>query len=327
MKKIISILCACVASLAFIFVGGCESGNNTIVIAVPDGAPVLAVYNMISEGGKIGGYDVEFKIVSSAEQIGTMLTSKQADVCVMPTNMAAKLYNKGVDLKLASVNVFGVLYMIGNESIATLSDLVGKVVVYTGAGGTPELTLKLIFDENGVEYVQSETAVEGKVAITSVSAGSEAIVKMKSKQADYAVLGEPVVTQANSVLGTKVVLDLQKEWAKIIGDESYTQAGVVLSSTVYNKNVFVRGLMEKLAQNSEYLAADYENVKATLENAGSSLRVNFTAETVERLNIGHKTAVEARGQLEKYFTALYDYDKTLIGGALPSDGFYYGYEK
>ena len=165
------------------------------------------------------------------------------------------------------------------------------------------------------------------MAITAVTAGSDAIKSVKLGKADYAVLGEPVVTQANKNLGTSVVLDLQQEWAKIIGENSYTQAGVVLSKSVYDKNVFVRGLMEQLSLNSEYLLNNYEGVKETLQNSGSALSVDFTQETVKRLNIGHKTAVDAKEGLEKYLNALYEYNPNLIGGKMPDEGFYLAYEK
>ncbi len=329
MKKLVVLLLALLTSLSTLFLSGCTEGasTNEIVISVPDGAPALAVYKMLDEKGKIGGYDVKINIVSGTEEIATQITSGESDVCVMPTNLATKLYNKGVDVKLASVNVFGVLYMIGSQPITSLNDLLGKVIVYTGAGGTPELTLQIIFDKNNIEYVQSETAVEGKVAITAVTAGSDAIKSVKLGKADYAVLGEPVVTQANKNLGTSVVLDLQQEWSKIIGENSYTQAGVVLSKSVYNKNVFVRGLMEQLSLNSEYLLNNYEGVKETLQNSGSALSVDFTQETVERLNIGHKTAVDAKEGLEKYLNALYEYNPSLIGDKMPDEGFYLAYEK
>ena len=120
---------------------------------------------------------------------------------------------------------------------------------------------------------------------------------------------------------------MQQEWAKIIGENSYTQAGVVLSKSVYDKNVFVRGLMEQLSLNSEYLLNNYEGVKETLKNSGSALSVDFTEETVKRLNIGHKTAVDAKEGLEKYLNALYEYNPNLIGGKMPDEGFYLAYEK
>ena len=327
MKKILAFLLALISVCSLFCFAGCEGEEKTIKIAVPDGAPVLAIYNVLKNQEKIGGYNVEVEILDGASNIAAVMTNGGADVAVMPTNIASKLYNSGVDIKLASVNVFGVLYMIGKNPIDNLSDLIGSVIVYTGAGGTPELTLKLILDRNQIPYEESQTPIEGKVALTPVVAGSEAIAMVKTAKANYAVLGEPVVTQANANLGTNVVLDLTSEWIKLVGENSYMQAGVVLSDSVYNKGVFVRGLMETLNGNKALLEEDYENVVSVLERSGSSLRVKFTADTVKRLNVGHLTAVESRQALEKYYGALMEYNKKLIGGKLPDDGFYLNYEK
>lgn len=328
MKKLLSIIiCVLFVCCATILNGCTETTSEVINISVPDGAPAVTVFKMLDEKGQIGGYDVNINIVSGSEEIASQITSNSCDVCVMPTNMALKLYNKGVDIKLASVNVFGVLYMIGSQPISSLNDLLGKVIVYTGAGGTPELTLELILKSNNIEYEKSDTAVENKVALKSVNAGSDAIKTLKMNKCDYAVLGEPVVTQANKTLGTSVVLDLQSEWAKIIGENSYTQAGVVLSKSVYDKNVFARGLLKELQENAEYLQNNFERVKSVLANNGSALTVDFTADTVNRLNIGHAKATDIKPALEKYYTALYDYNPNLIGGKLPDDNFYLAYEK
>ena len=47
------------------------------------------------------------------------------------------------------------------------------------------------------------------------------------------------------------------------------QAGVVLSDSVYNKGVFVRGLMETLNANKALLEEDYENGVYTYQSIGS----------------------------------------------------------
>ena len=327
MKRLLTILIAIMCLFGAFTLSSCDGESESIEIAIVDGAPTLAVYNALKEKGQIGGYNVNFKILSGAENIATVITSGQADVAVMPTNISAKLYNNGVDIKLASVNIFGVLYMIGSQPITQLTDLNGKIIAYVGAGGTPELTIKLILDRNAVAYERSAEKIEGKVALTPISSASEAMTLLKTKKVDYAIVSEPVVTQINSKLGTSVVLDLQEEWSKIIGEKSYMQAGVVLSHSVYNKGVFVRGLMEVLENNSSVLLKDYANVKQTLIDAGSSIRVDFTEDTIKRLNIGHLSAVGAKPSLEKYYNALLEYDPKLIGGKLPDDNFYLGYEK
>lgn len=324
MKKLLSITIAVAFCFMLIVTASCNKPNKKIVVCVPDGAPTLAVYNVIKDKSLLSGYDVEVQVVADATQIAQKVTSAGCDVAVMPLNLASKVYNSGVDIKLYSINVFGVLYMIGKTDVNDLADLSGKVVAYTGIGGTPEITLQLVLDNGSVAYEFSQTAISGKVALNGVNAGSDAIALVKQGKADFAVLGEPAVTQANKVLGTKVVMDMQAEWAKVVAENSYTQAGVVLAKSVYENADFVNKLGNALQNNQSVLQADYASVKQTIQSAGSTLSVDFTQETVTRLNIGCKTAISARQDVEKYLTALKNYNPKLIGGNLPNDKFYYG---
>lgn len=125
---------------------GEDKGN--LNIAVPDGAPALAVLSL--DGKKIGGYTVSVSILSNAQMVMGNLTNGTSSVVVLPSNVCAKMYNKGMSVKLASINVFGVLYMVGSEQITTIADLNGKTVYNIGVGGTPDLTLKYLLKENGI---------------------------------------------------------------------------------------------------------------------------------------------------------------------------------
>lgn len=124
--------------------------KGTITITVPDGAPALTVISL--HNTRIYGYKIVVNVVSGADLVLGSLTNGNSDIVVLPTNVCAKLYNKGMKVRLASVNVFGVLYMVGKTEVKTLDDLVGKTVYNIGAGGTPDLTLKYILKANGYDY-------------------------------------------------------------------------------------------------------------------------------------------------------------------------------
>lgn len=325
MKKLLTAL-SLVLVLLVGTVGCADRSNDKLVIAVPDGAPSLAVYTLLAEKGGLEGYDVKFEFFSGPDTVASEISGGLADIVVLPTNVASKLYNKGTDVKLLSVNIFGVLYMIGTENAASFSDLKGKVVCNIGRGGTPDLTLKLLLDANQVPYEESDSAIDGKVALTYVSEASNAMALKTQGKCDYLVLGEPVVTQANAKLGTHVVFDLQAEWAKAVGADSYMQAGVVINKRVYENEKLVEELTAKLSANKDYIKSHYAEVKGVLTESGSSIKVDFTEDTVSRLNVGFTSAKDAKTALETYFNAIAAYDATFIGGKLPDDGFYYGYE-
>lgn len=333
-KKIFTILLSIVLSCAALFSAGCgiqtvdPNAKTKIVVAMPDGAPVLSVYELLKSVDKLDGHPVEYKIVAGVEEIALGVSKGEVDVGVMPTNVAAKFYNKGTDIKLLSVNVFGCLYLVGKGELTNgLNDLKGKVLTVIGQGASPDITIKLILDRNGIPYQESAEPVDGKVALKYVSQGPDAVALLASDGTDYAVLGEPVATNATKKLaakGVKILLDLQSVWNGLLEEQDcFTQAGVVVAKSVYNDNGLIEALLQKLESNYEYIISDIANVQTTLTKKGSSLSGAFSKELIDRCNLKCKKAIDIKGKIEKYFNAVYAYKPDFIGGKLPDDGFYW----
>lgn len=321
MKKFLSLLAALM--LTFLFVS-CETiPAETITLYAPDGAPAFAVANIL-DGGKIGDYDVESTIVSGADPIKAAVANGEADVAVMPLNLAAILYNGGAKIKLASVNIFGNLYMVGKTPIDGLESLKGKIVYNIGRNATPDITLKYILQQNGIEFIESETPIEGKVAFQYVSAGSEIMQLFASNSIEYAVLGEPAVSTCNLLRSTSVVLDIQAEWKKVAG-KNYTQAGVIISEKLAGDKSFVASLNGLLESNAEFVKTNVDRLKEILSGKGStSINPKLTVDEglINRSSVGYSASSAARSDVESYFNILKDFNAKLIGGKLPDEGFY-----
>lgn len=333
-KLIIAFLTVALSFCAFAC--GTDSDIDTnekeaYTFVMPDGAPVLAAINLIKNYPEIDGHKMEYKIVPAAN-IGQEFL-KNAQLAVMPTNAAAKLYNAGNDLRLASVNVFGVMYMIGQTELSSLEDLKGKVVYSIGEGNTPDLLMKYFLKEAGVEYVKGDTPVDGKVSFVYVNEAPNVIQAMMAwqsgkteKRADYGVIGQPAVKGALAQLtDTKIVFDFQKEWKDDNDGTDYPQAGVVVMSKVAENSSFIAALRQGLAQNYEYISANPTVVNEVLAANGSSLKMSFDKALIDSCNLSYKSATEAKTALEAYFTKSASNDesaKNFFGGKLPSVGFY-----
>lgn len=127
---------------------------ESISLYVPDGAPALSVAKIIAEG-KIGETAVNVNL-STGEDVVAKAMNGEADVVVLPTNAAAKVYNAKKQYSMFSVNVYGVLYVVSTENITKLSDLSGKLVYSIGLGNTPEYVFKKVLSVAGIGYVDAE---------------------------------------------------------------------------------------------------------------------------------------------------------------------------
>lgn len=126
-----------------------QAETKEIHVYVPDGAPALAIAKLLNESN-FEGYSVTYTIVPGAQEISAAIANGSADIAILPTNLAAKLYGMGKPIKLVSSNVFGLLYLVGTEEIADFSKLDQQKILCTGQGGTPDFVLKYILSQNNV---------------------------------------------------------------------------------------------------------------------------------------------------------------------------------
>ncbi len=298
--------------------------NKTFKIGVVDGAPSLVVANLcdgFNYSDDKYNYSTEIEITNTPQNIIAGFANKTYDMAIVPLNLAATAYNKNLGVKLATVNIFGVLYMVGREEITDLNKLKGEVVYSVGAGGTPEIVFKHVLTVNNIKFEDGipDTPKDDTVYINTVSAASEAIAALKTKKANYAILGEPVVTQAIKSTGTVVALDLQKEFSKIHNGVKFVQAGLVVKNEVAESGEYLNKLIEKMSGNRDYLYAEKDNVITKLQSKGSQLKVALTKETLDRCLIGVESAKDLKTEIEAFLTLL---DAKNYGGKIPDENFY-----
>ena len=333
MKKLLIILLvlSLCAMTVFSF-AACSKKTTTdeITIAVPDGGPALGMSYLMKNYSSISKTKVTYKIVDGANGIKSAVMNGEADVAIMPTNMAAILYNGGVEIQFVGTNSYGLLYMLSNTVAPenfTLDALKGQVLHTVGQGGTPEIVLKKVLEGAGVEYEESDTAVAGKVAIKFHAEGTTIIGGLKQGNIHFAVLGEPAVSTAIQKVGGNlaIVCDLQEKWKTAANTEaSYPQTALVAKKSLIESDPYLIKLIAQYTVDcAKALNEDAAPYIAELKAREATVPDTFGAEGVARTNIKPAFGSTAKADVEAYFNILKNFKAPLIGGKLPDDGFYY----
>ncbi|MGN1042061.1 MAG: ABC transporter substrate-binding protein [Christensenellales bacterium] len=317
MKKTICAIFVILAVASVCMFGfGCteKSQEQTINVAVPDGAPALAIAKMLA-GHSFDGYKVNYEIVAGTD-IATKLTSNQVDIAIIPTNLAAKLYNNGIKIKTVASNVYGLLYLVGTEEITSISALKGEKIRCTGFGGTPDFVLQFVLNQYGLSA--------SDVTIEYISQGSDAIAALKGGTAKFAVLGEPAATMSVNRAGAKVLADFQSEWEKSTGSYGYPQACTVVTDTVISeKSAFLKLFLKEMNNNVTWVQENVDSVNSAI--AAYNGKTQFaTAAVVSRCNVKYVGALESKSEVVEYLEIMSTFSSQFIGGKLPDDGFYAG---
>ncbi len=320
MKKIVIIILTVITASFVLAFAGCDT-ETSLQVYVPDGAPALAVANIISEG-KAGGVKAKVTI-STGEDVVAKCGSGQADIAIVPTNAAVKVCSARDDYQLFTTNVWGLLYVVGWRDVSSLTELNGKTVASIGMGNTGEYLFKRILDVNGVSYADASG-----VKLNYVDDGTVAIGVLIQNKCDFALLGEPAATNAISRAATQGktlyrVFDLQALWQDVTESDKtgYPQASVIVKKSLLVQNGFADALYETLTANAAFLSANASKLNGLLVSAGSLLNVNYTADIISRCNI---RAVKANGIKQEIFDYLSEFGEQFTN--LLKDGIYYDFD-
>lgn len=309
MKKILAIL---LLGFTALLVSCTNQSKSALNIYMPDGAPALAMANVLDEGFSHEDYEANFNVVN-ANMITNIVSSSTCDLAIIPTTAAAQLYSKGVGIRLASVNVFGNLYIAGTTTLDSLEGLKGKVV-YTTIGTTISL-VKYILAKNSIDVEDGSEPIADKVVLDSRTDGTEIVQLLKKASTEgkeaYGVLGEPVVSKALGMIsGLKLTFDLQKEYKNVTGFDGYPQACLVVKNKVYEEHTsFVEAFLEKLSANEEFLKTNVSRLPEIFKKYDSTLQnMTFNLDTIARSNVKLEKASVVMESVKNYVEALVKID-------------------
>lgn len=136
-----------------------NESKTTVSVYMPDGAPALSMAKMMCADLSLSK-SLDFHVVA-ANAINSTVTNndetKNADLCVLPVNAAAKLLGSGTKYKLLGTVTHGNLFIISSDGTpVTASNIArkldGKKVGVVNLTAVPGLTFKMILNKYNVLY-------------------------------------------------------------------------------------------------------------------------------------------------------------------------------
>lgn len=290
--------------------------KREINVAVPAGTPALSIVKMINDNYRPEGYTVNYEVINSTDLLSAKILSKEADILIIPTNLAAKLHSKGIEYKLKSVNVWGSLYIVSSEenAIDSLEDLSGKEIYTIGEGLTPDIITKYILEENGIE----------NVTFNYLAGATELAPMFLAGKSEISLMPEPLL----SLVKTKkkdisIVMDLQSEWTKLSEDSaSYPQSGLYINNEILLDKEFTDAFMSEVENSIEWLNANPDEAGLYYEALGLSPPAKIIEKSIAGSNIKFAKTDDIYDTMNKYYEVLFNANPDSIGGMIPSEELY-----
>ena len=268
--------------------------------------------------------EVDFRQWKTHDQLRAEAVSGQIQISATPTSLAANLYQRGVPIKLLNVLVWGVLYLwSGDENISSWQDLRGKKLLIPFRGGLPAQLFFYLASENGLN-------AEEDLDIQYTTDFTQAVQLLLAQQGDIALLSEPAGSAAEiraeaQSKPIRVVLNFQEEWGKTTGKEPrIPQAGTLALTSLIEEHPEVIELVQAELQTAIVWARENPAQAAELGSSILGLKPKAIELSLLRTPLKMVTGLEAREDLEFWFSRLMETNPKLLGGKLPDAGFYYG---
>ena len=281
------------------------NGNDvTLTFAAPEGTPALAIARLITDNKSISGKNVNYKIVNPSN-IAKEMQAGLSDLVIMPVNAGATLINKGADYKLVSVAVDGSLYLVGKSDTATtaattltIDDIKGKRIACIGQQGVPGLVFRYILKANNISIVDDvKNLNDTSVYVQYAGDGLQAKTAVENKSVDYAVVGEPAATTFKIKFGFNAQMDLQAEYKKVSGKETYPQAGIFVTSSLSSDTAFMDALFAALKASKEWVKNNPQSVNDFMK-ANAYESAAFPAPSIAKCNVNaEKLTAEKKAEV------------------------------
>ncbi len=318
MKKSLALVLLIILTITMLGLVACNEEKEAIVIGTPDGAPALAFANLLATTQEYKTQaTVTIDVVSgtdAAVTVGGKLTSDDYDVAVLPSNVAANIYNGQLDVSVLGTVTWGNLYLINKTgAMASLSELSGKKVYSISMSGIPYQLFAYLLAQNGMSIATDQDIADNNLTNKVIVEGATApqIIAKWSTSVDYAIVAEPALTNIIAKTSAQIGMDLQQAYATATNSDAtgYPQAVLVAKkSFIKNNTRFVRDLLNKMEENAEFLTTE-ENIALAVTaakaiNEGTALASVKKVVTAERCNVKFVRAEDCKDSVTTFLAAL-----------------------
>lgn len=252
---------------------GEPSAKMQIDVYAPDGAPALALAQLMNEEKQFGE-KVNYKVVDAAT-IQTYVTGNEpaAEIAVLPVNLAAKLLGTGERYKMLGAVTHGNLYILSANGAQITEENAAEMFAGSKIGclqlnNFVGYVLRTVLAEYDVQYEirqdkQEENATE-KAYLYSVD-GSEI---NPAASFDYMVAAEPAVTKkVNATKDNPKSLQMVGNLQELYGEEGYPQAVLVAKTElIEEKPQVIEDFIEAVDASADWIL-DSETSAQTLYDA------------------------------------------------------------
>ena len=272
-----------------------EKDTNPIKIGILEGPSAVSFIKMIDQPPTIAGRKVEFIIKSEPIQIQALMMQNELDFAILPTVMAANLYNKGIDFRLLAIPIWGTLYLISNDSAYQhIDDLENSTVHVFGQGSTADILFQDFIQKQGMQNVKIDYSYNTNHEI------SAAIMHHKIK---LAVVSEPMISvMLAKSTDLKIITKITCEVNTLSNNENiFAQTSFLINNRLSNDYTdIIQAITANYSESCDFTSQQTKEAAKLLVKHGHLPDLKTAALSIPLCNIKYVSASKAQDRIEQY---------------------------
>jgi len=195
--------------------------------------------------------------------------------------------------------------------------LKGKKVYATGQGANPQYILEYLLGQAGL---QAGTDVE----VEYLPEHAELAALLAKGEAELGMLPEPFVSVAQAQNeNIKVAVDMGEQWKKASGSDLAMGCVVVRTAFLQEHPEAVKYFLDELALSVKAANDDTATVAKLCVDKGILPNEAVANSAIPQCSLVCVTGAEMKKPVETFLGVLAEANPAAVGGALPSEDFYY----
>ncbi len=265
--------------------------------------------------------EITMQLWRTPDILRTWVVSGEVHVAMVPANVAANLYNKGVAIRLLDVQNGGVLSILTTDStIDTFTDLAGKTLMTFYRGDTPDTIIRYLATIQGMKP-------DTDLRLEYAESPMQGLKLFLSGRCASVLLPEPAATSAMVKAAEQNItvrrIAIQDVWESATGSKLLIPLGATVcqESLAQEHPEVVAAVVDGLGQAVDWIEA--HPAEAARQFAPLfAMQPQIVEKSLRSFAIKRTLARDARKDLEFYYGALMSISPKLVGGELPDNGFY-----
>ena len=317
MKKISTLI---LTIILVVNLTGC-SLSKYVRVKTYNGLPAISICKLIKEEENIkSSYKTSYTIESNDKKLVESLNKKEVDIALVPTDMAAKVYNKNSSYQIFASIGQGSYYLVTSdpEVRGFNSTLINKEIAIAGENSMTDNIVKAILKKNNID----ETLVKFKYTNTVPE-----LVKTLTLGEIYT--GIVPETSLTSLLykhsGLKILASTNDAYENTFDiSEGYPQFSVIVRKDfAKNNKEYVNKFLSKVKESIEFVNNNPLQAGAYGEELKIPIKPQILSKAIKRCNLKFIEIDKFKQNYEYFFDILYNYNNEAVGGTVPDESIYH----